>query len=48
MATKIDLISSPFNDREFIYVNNDIIHYKIVPFDEYCKHLILFYLYNQS
>lgn len=37
MATKVDLISSPFNDREFIYVNNDIILYKIVPLDEYYK-----------
>ena len=37
MNSKIDLISSPFNDTEFIYVSNDITLYKIVSFEEYCK-----------
>ena len=43
MASKVDLINSPFNDHEFIYVTNDIILYKIISFDEYCKKFDCFF-----
>lgn len=37
MSSKVELICSPFNEYEFIYVANDIVLYKVVTFDEICN-----------